>query len=87
MLGLHGRGGRKLPRSLRIYAFGAALGGRRSSTRPRRSRVQSHIPLRQVTLVDRHASYAHNDPNGAFPRNAFFAHLVPFLDGIAREHG
>src|SRR5215211_2195250 len=44
---------------------------------------QSHIPKRNLTLVDRHASYAHNDPNSAAPRNAFVKGLVPFLRRIA----
>ncbi|MDQ6731624.1 MAG: hypothetical protein M3022_15390, partial [Actinomycetota bacterium] len=84
--GLHATLGRRLPHTLRIYAFGAALGGRTILGEARALAVQSHIPLRQVTLVDRHASYAHNDPNGAYPHNAFLAHLIPFLDGIAAPH-
>lgn len=83
VLGLHATLGRHLPHALRIYAFGAALGGSTILGEARALAVQSHIPLRQVTLVDRHASYAHNDPNGAYPHNAFVAHLIPFLDRIA----
>lgn len=84
VLGLKAVDGRRLPHSLRIYAFGAALGGRRILDEAATLARQSHIPRRQVTLLDRHASYAHNDPNGAFPHNAFVDRLVPFLDGIAR---
>ena len=65
---------------------GPALGGTTILGEARALALQSHIPLRQVTLVDRHASYAHNDPNGAYPHNAFFAHLIPFLDRIAAPH-
>lgn len=83
VLGLQATLGRRLPRSLRIYAFGAALGGRTILGEARALAVQSQIPLRQVTLVDRHATYAHNDPNSAYPHNAFFARLIPFLDGLA----
>lgn len=83
VLRLHATLGRRLPHTLRIYAFGAALGGRTILGEARALAVQSHIPLRQVTLVDRHAGYAHNDPNGAYPHNAFVAHLIPFLDRIA----
>ncbi|MDQ2894191.1 MAG: hypothetical protein M3Y09_00855 [Actinomycetota bacterium] len=83
VLGLHATLGRRLPHTLRIYAFGAALGGRTILGEARALAVQSRIPLRQVTLVDRHTSYAHNDPNGAYPHNAFVAHLIPFLDRIA----
>lgn len=86
VLGLHATLGRHLPHTLRIYAFGAALGGTTILGEARALAVQSHIPLRQVTLVDRHAGYAHNDPNGAYPHNAFFAHLIPFLDRIAAPH-
>jgi hypothetical protein len=32
---------------------------------------QSHIPRSHLTLVDRHKTYAHNDPNSAAPKNAF----------------
>jgi hypothetical protein len=64
---------------LRIYAFGAALGGRRVLAAARILARQSGIPRRDLTLVDRAATYAHNDPNSAFPRNAFETHLVRFL--------
>ena len=37
------------------------------------------------TLVDRHATYAHNDPNSAAPKNALVKALIPFLRGIARR--
>jgi hypothetical protein len=45
---------------------------------------RSGIPRRQLVLADRHATYAHNDPNSASPdRNEFLRRLVPFLSGIA----
>ncbi|HEU4973670.1 MAG TPA: hypothetical protein VFT50_01170 [Baekduia sp.] len=71
--------GRDLSRRLRIYAFGAALGGTRVLDAARALARQSHIPASRLTLVDRHTTYAHNDPNSAAPRNAFVAHLLPFL--------
>jgi hypothetical protein len=77
--------GADLPKSLRIYAFGAALGGPRVLDAARTLARQSHIPARQLTLVDRHTTYAHNDPNSAAPHNAFVARLIPFLRGIARR--
>lgn len=40
---------------------------------------QSGIPRSHLTLIDREDSYAHNDPAGAYPSNAFFDALVPFL--------
>jgi hypothetical protein len=65
-----------------IYAFAAALGGKRVLDAARALARQSHLPARELTLVDRHATYAHNDPSGAFPRNAFLSRLVGFLGSI-----
>jgi hypothetical protein len=45
---------------------------------------QSHIPRSRLTLVDRHTTYAHNDPAGASPDNVFVSHLLPFLAKVAR---
>jgi hypothetical protein len=71
--------GRKLPKSLLIYAFGAALGGPRVPAAAQALATQSHIPMRNLTLLNRQSTYAHNDPAGAFPHNVFFDHLVTFL--------
>ncbi|MGH2868081.1 MAG: hypothetical protein ACRDNK_11020 [Solirubrobacteraceae bacterium] len=87
VLGLHATLGRQLRRGLRIYAFGAALGGQVILNEARQLAVQSHIPLRQVTLLDRRRTYAHNDPNSAYPHNTFFAHLIPFLTRVAAGRG
>jgi hypothetical protein len=84
VLGLRSTLGRRLPRSLRIYGFGARLGGATILSEIRRLARQSGIPRSHLTLVDRHATYAHNDPAGAFPHNVFFTHLVRFLHRIAR---
>jgi hypothetical protein len=78
--------GRKLPRDLLIYAFGAQLGGQSVLTDAQRLAQQSHIPMRNLTLINRQSTYAHNDPAGAYPRNVFFAHLVPFLGSVGRVH-
>ena len=75
--------GHDLPKTLRIYAFGAALGGAGVLDATRTLAEQSGIPAHQVTLVNRSATYAHNDPAGASPRNAFLHYLVAFLDRIA----
>ena len=71
--------GDDLPRRLRIYAFGAALGGSRVLEAARLLAEQSGIPPRRLTLVNRAGTYSHNDPNSAAPRNAFVDRLVPFL--------
>jgi hypothetical protein len=76
--------GRDLPRKLRIYAFGA-YGGKAITGAATTLAKQSHIPRRNLTLVSRQGTYAHNDPAGAYPKNAFFDKLVPFL-GKIRGH-
>jgi hypothetical protein len=79
VLGVHATHGRDLPRSLRIYAFGASLGGQRVLDAASALAAQSRIPKRRLTLVERSATYSHNDPNSAYPKNAFVKHLLPFL--------
>ena len=68
-----------------IYAFAAALGDGRVVDAARALAKQSDIPRRNVTIIDKHRTYAHNDPSAATPRNAFFKHLVPFLNGVERR--
>ncbi len=37
-----------------------------------------------MKLVDRSATYAHNDPSAAAPKvNAFLKRLIPFLNSIS----
>ncbi len=79
VLGVRATHGSDLPRGLRLYAFGAALGGERVLEAARILARQSRIPQRNLTLVDRSRTYSHNDPNSASPRNAFVANLLPFL--------
>jgi pimeloyl-ACP methyl ester carboxylesterase len=77
--------GHDLPRRLKIYAFGAALGGQAVLDAATLLAQQSHIPSKNLTLIDRHDTYAHNDPNSAYPDNAFIDGLVPFLQSIKRR--
>jgi hypothetical protein len=84
VLGLRSTLGRRLPRTLRIYAFGARLGGSLILDEIRRLARQSGIARSHLTLIDRHATYAHNDPAGAFPHDVFFTHLVRFLHRVER---
>jgi len=74
--------GHDLPHSLLIYAFAAHLGGPGVLTATKILAQQSGIPMGHLTLVDEHNTYAHNDPAGAYPDNAFFRHLVPFLKKV-----
>jgi pimeloyl-ACP methyl ester carboxylesterase len=75
--------GTKVPKSVRIYAFGAALGGQRVLDAATALAQQSGIPQSNLTLVNRAATYAHNDPNSAYPTNDFLSGLQPFLSSIA----
>jgi hypothetical protein len=82
VLDVHATMGRHLPRSLKLYAFGA-YGGSAVTGAAQALAKQSGIPKSNLTLANFHATYAHNDPAGAFPRNAFFTRLVRFLRGIS----
>jgi pimeloyl-ACP methyl ester carboxylesterase len=82
VLDIHATMGHDLPHSLQIYAFAAHLGGPAVLSDTKALAQQSGIPMSHLTLVDEHATYAHNDPAGAYPTNIFFAHLVPFLHDV-----
>jgi pimeloyl-ACP methyl ester carboxylesterase len=84
LLGVHATMGHRLPKSLRIYAFGA-YGGSLITGAAVALAKQSHIPMSHVVLVNRHGSYAHNDPAAAYPNNAFFNNLLPFLGKVAKS--
>ena len=75
--------GDDLRRKTRIYAFGAALGGENVLATARALAEQSSIPKGRLTLVNREATYTHNDPNSAHPDNAFVDRLIPFLRKVA----
>jgi pimeloyl-ACP methyl ester carboxylesterase len=75
--------GHSLPKNLRIYAFGARLGGAGVLVDAQTLAAQSHIAVGNLTLVNRQSTYSHNDPAGAYPTNAFFAQLIPFLRRIS----
>lgn len=70
--------------SHRFYAFGA-YGGSVITTDAAALARHSRIPRRNLLLVSRHGTYAHNDPAGAYPRNAFFSGLIRFLSGVAQR--
>lgn len=74
--------GDDLGRHLPIYAFGAALGGEGVLNAARTLAAQSGIPDRRLTLINRQATYSHNDPNSASPDNEFLDNLIPFLGRI-----
>jgi len=75
--------GHKLPRSLRIYAFGA-YGGTLITKGAAALAKQSRIPRRHLLLVSRQGAYAHNDPASAYPHNVFFTNLMAFLAKVAK---
>ena len=82
VLGVHATHGSDLLRSLHIYAFGASLGGQRVLDAASTLAQQSRIPTGNVMLVDRASTYAHNDPNSAYPKNDFVRFLLPFLRDV-----
>jgi hypothetical protein len=88
VLDVHATMGHDLPKSLLIYAFGARLGGPSVPADAQVLATQSGIPARNLTLENYQSTYSHNDPAGAYPTNAFFTHLVPFLGRVsgARRH-
>jgi pimeloyl-ACP methyl ester carboxylesterase len=75
--------GRKLPHSLYMLAFGTALGKAAVPAAARALAKQSGIPSSHVTTFDYQKTYSHNDPAGAYPKNAFFTALVKFLARIS----
>jgi hypothetical protein len=76
--------GNDLKKHTKIYAFGAALGGEGVLNAARLLAAQSGIPERNLTLVNRSDTYAHNDPSSASPHNEFLDHLIPFLSQVRR---
>jgi pimeloyl-ACP methyl ester carboxylesterase len=77
--------GHRLPKNLLIYAFGARLGG---ASVPEDAQIlarQSGIPMGNLTLANYQSTYSHNDPAGAYPDNAFFARLIPFLGRVSAQ--
>ncbi len=76
--------GHDLKKHTKIYAFGAALGGQGVLDTARVLAAQSGIPARNLTLVNRAATYSHNDPSAASPNNDFLDNLIPFLAGVCR---
>jgi pimeloyl-ACP methyl ester carboxylesterase len=74
--------GADLPKDLRIYAFGAALGGQNVLDAAHTLAQQSGIPDDDLTLINRASTYSHNDPSAASPQNDFLDNLIPFLQEI-----
>ena len=88
VLDVHSTDASKLRKSMRIYAFAAALGGPRVITAAQALAAEAHIPRKHVKLVDRSATYAHNDPSAAAPKvNAFLKRLIPFLRSTQKKKG
>ena len=83
--------GHELPATMKILAISSELDkvfGGSVLTSAEVLAAQSGIPAENLTLIDRESEYAHNDPAAAEPEgniegNAFYAGLVPFLEGIA----
>jgi hypothetical protein len=67
---------------LPMYAFAAAVGGPAVIEQTKTLAAQSHVPSCALRLVDRSATWAHNDPAGASPDNEFLDGLAGFLDQL-----
>jgi pimeloyl-ACP methyl ester carboxylesterase len=87
VLDVHSTMGRHLSRRLLLYVFGTALGDGRVLTAARLLAKESRIPARNLVLIDHAETYAHNDPVGAWPDNAFFTQLVAFLRRVSAGAG
>ena len=77
--------GHSLPKNLLIYAFGARLGGASVPEDAQILAQQSGIPMSNLTLANYQSTYSHNDPAGAYPNNAFFNRLIPFLGKVSAQ--
>jgi len=81
---VHATKGHALPKNLKIYAFAASRGGPGVLTTARLLARQSRVPHRNLTLVNRVSTYAHNDPALGDPKkDAFVKRLVPYLKSVA----
>ena len=88
ILDVHATHGHDLPRKpahLRLRRGARRPAGARRGDDPGRSSRASRSAT--LTLVDRHTTYSHNDPNSASPKNDFVKNLVPFLGKIGKRHG
>jgi len=89
VLGEHAIHGHELPASLKIFAIGTELGKGNVLKSAEILAEQSGIPSENLTLINKETEYAHNDPAAAEPGgdiegNAFYAGLVPYLEGIEK---
>ena len=82
VLGVDATMGHSLSKNLLIYAFGARLGGAGVPEDAQILAQQSGIPMSNLTLANYQSTYSHNDPAGAYPNNAFFKRLIPFLGKV-----
>jgi hypothetical protein len=63
-----------------IYAFATSLGSDRVIQAAKQLAKQSHVPKKEVTLVNKSSTYAHIDPIAATPsKNAFLKTVTKFL--------
>ncbi|HUA11451.1 MAG TPA: hypothetical protein VMA83_05560 [Solirubrobacteraceae bacterium] len=87
VLGEHAIYGHELPKSLHFLAINSELdkhfGGAFTTLNfVEELAAQSEIPPENVTTVNVEDTYAHNDPNGAYPNNELISHLIPFLEAL-----
>ena len=78
--------GDDLSKRLRIYAFGASLGGQRVLDAAKALARQSGIPKRQAEAGRPARDLLAQRPQlGRVPKNDFVKYLIPFLKKISRR--
>jgi pimeloyl-ACP methyl ester carboxylesterase len=86
VLDVHSTDATKLRKRMKIYAFAAALGNTRVLSAAQTLASEIGMPRRNLKLVNRAATYAHNDPSAAQPKvNAFLKRLIPFLNSTTKK--
>ena len=87
VLNVHSTDAAKLPKRLRIYAFGAALGGPNVLLAAQALAQTARIPKSNLKLVNRQSTYAHNDPNAAYPNERLHQAADPVPEEDHRGEG
>ena len=84
VLDVHATKGHELPKNLKIYAFARVAGRPGRADAAKLLAHQSGIPRRNLTLINRASTYAHNDPAlGAPKKDTFVKQLVPYLESVS----
>ncbi len=87
VLDVHATMGHALPKTLLMYAFGARLGGQAVLNSTMALAQQSGISMKNLTLVNRQSTYAHNEPCRSVSEQRIpFEGLTPLLEEGCPRH-